>query len=402
MATARKRSQLGTIWKTQSGTFSARYEHNDTRHTPGHRFPTFKLADEWLKGEELLIARDQWTPPAQRRADHQAEDEKNALTLGTFAEQWISGRQVRGRPIRPRTAEQYRQLMASPTWLHPLADKPLTSLTRAQIGVWYRTRPDKPTTRQHAYALLRSLLRSAVRDGIIDTNPADIPGASAPPRPAKVELFTPEQITLMADLMPPKHKLLVLLAAWCGLRFGELSALRRSDIEVKGDTAIIHVTRGVVTIGNKRVEGPTKSDAGVRDVAVPPHIVPELKAHLKNRQWTQWGKAGLVFPPSNPATAFLTPAQAYGSKPRIRTGCKNPCTGYGFYFARHQIGRDDLSFHKLRHFAATSMAVAGATDRELLDAMGHSDMAIALRYQHAATSRMQTLAERMSELAGGQ
>jgi len=50
-----------------------------------------------------------------------------------------------------------------------------------------------------------------------------------------------EAITLA---MPPRYRLMVLLAAWCALRFGELTELRRSDIDVKN--AIVRVRRGVV------------------------------------------------------------------------------------------------------------------------------------------------------------
>ena len=53
---------------------------------------------------------------------------------------------------------------------------------------------------------------------------------------------------------------MALFASWCGLRFGELAELRRSDIDVKN--AVIHVRRGVVRVaGGRKVKGP-KSEAG--------------------------------------------------------------------------------------------------------------------------------------------
>ena len=73
--------------------------------------------------------------------------------------------------------------------------------------------------------------------------------------------------------------------------------------------------------------------------------------------------------------------------------------GYDYYRARHLLGRDDLSFHKLRHFAATNYAVAGATTKELMVILGHSEPGVAMRYQHAAKDRLSDLAAKVSALA---
>lgn len=94
------------------------------------------------------------------------------------------------------------------------------------------------------------------------------------------------------------------------------------------------------------------------------------------------------------------PGQLYGTAPRHDPKTGKYRTGTGYYGARAQLGRPDLSFHKLRHFAATNYAVAGATTKELMDLMGHADPNIAMRYQHAAQSRATELAARVSALAG--
>jgi integrase len=67
--------------------------------------------------------------------------------------------------------------------------------------------------------------------------------------------------------MPGKYQLMVLLAAWCGLRFGELAELRRSGIHITN--CAIHIRRGVVhTTRGRKVKDP-KSRAGKRTVALP-------------------------------------------------------------------------------------------------------------------------------------
>ena len=66
--------------------------------------------------------------------------------------------------------------------------------------------------------------------------------------------------------------------------------------------------------------------------------------------------------------------------------------------ARKAAGREDMPWHALRHHGATKAAKAGATLKELQQRLGHSTVAAAMRYQHAA-GRDTELARRMSELA---
>jgi integrase len=69
--------------------------------------------------------------------------------------------------------------------------------------------------------------------------------------------------------------------------------------------------------------------------------------------------------------------------------------------ARVQVGREDLHWHDLRHFANTLAASAGASTKELMRRLGQSSPAAALRYQHATEERDQAIAERMSDMIEG-
>lgn len=72
-----------------------------------------------------------------------------------------------------------------------------------------------------------------------------------------------------------------------------------------------------------------------------------------------------------------------------------------FFTARQAIGKEDLHFHDLRHFGGVMAAVAGATTKEVMDRLGHTTSAAAMRYQHVAVGRADALAERLSALAAG-
>jgi integrase len=82
-----------------------------------------------------------------------------------------------------------------------------------------------------------------------------------------MEPATPSELEVMARHMPPQLAAAVPISAWCALRYGELAELRRRDIDTKAQ--VIKVRRAVTFPTGGPVIGPTKSDAGVRDVAIP-------------------------------------------------------------------------------------------------------------------------------------
>jgi integrase len=402
--TPKRLSAIGTIaprkgWDDKGNPlppFKAWYIRNGQRQTPGHVFHSWQAADTWLREEERLIDRGEWTPTADRaRAERLA-----STTFGEYARGWVARRQHDGRPLKDRTRAQYLSLIDADRWLGEFDGTPLDQITRADVERWYHdpSRSEAKTTRRHAYILGRTVYKSAVRAGLAAANPFDIEGGTGRGAPAKIDLYTVEEITRLTELMPERHRALVALAAWCGLRIGELMALRRSDLRQDADgTLTVHVRRGVVKVNREQIETTPKSAAGLRDVVVPPHIAPMVLDH--RARLAQPGRDGLMFPPTH-GTGYLTPNQVYGTRPGTTPGKRGRTReGSGFYLARHLIGKDDLSFHKLRHFAGTSYAIAGATDRELMDFMGHADLTTTQIYQHAAKGRAVLLAARMGELA---
>ena len=141
----------------------------------------------------------------------------------------------------------------------------------------------------------------------------------------------------------------MLLATWTGLRYSEVVALRRPDVDLKA-----HVVRVRQSVSRSRAEGiglkGPKSDAGVRDVHIPEHVMPEIHMHLR-RNVT--GRDGLLFP--GPGGGFLAPATFYGKPTRAGT----------WYAARSAAGVPSLHFHDLRATGVTLMAQLGATEAEI-------------------------------------
>lgn len=391
MASRGGRRSFGRIRRLKSGHFQAGYVGPDGHvHYATVTFLAKIDAEAWLSEEHRLIERDEWTNPKARREQRTAR----GVAFGEYARSWVAARTVRGRPLRPRTVDHYLDLLDRQ--LAPFADMSVTAIDRADVEAWHTAEGDgTPVATAHAYSLLRAVLASAVDYGIIPTNPCHIRGAGTSPRRHHVEPLTIPELRTLVAAMPEQYQLLVLLASWCALRFGELAELRRKDISLSSQT--IRVRRGVVRVDGQVIVGPPKSDAGIRDVAIPPHLTPLVREHLV--RFAQRGREGLVFP--SESGIQLSPSTIYGEKPHAVKRRGNPVEwrgGANFYRARALAGHPDMHFHDLRHTGAVLAAQTGATLAELMARLGHSTPSAAMRYQHAARDRDADIAAKLSDM----
>ncbi|MFF5182057.1 tyrosine-type recombinase/integrase [Micromonospora sp. NPDC000316] len=226
-----------------------------------------------------------------------------------------------------------------------------------------------------AYALLRAILNTAVReDEILRQNPCRIKGYDqyhTPERPTA----TIAQVYALADAMPARFSALVVVAALSGLRWGELVALRRRDIDL--DAGTVRVTRKLAALRSHLEFGPPKSAAGVRVVALPAAAVETLRAHLA--EFTAPDADALVFTGDKGAL--------------LRSGNFGRAVKWPRTVAA--LGLPGFHFHDLRHTGNTLAAASGASTRELMQRMGHASMRAALIYQHATSERDREIASAM-------
>jgi integrase len=87
-----------------------------------------------------------------------------------------------------------------------------------------------PVTAAKAYRLLKAIMATAIDDGLIRRNPCRIKGASVEKSPER-PVLTIDQVYALADAIGPRYRALVLLACFCGLRWGELAGLQRADLD---------------------------------------------------------------------------------------------------------------------------------------------------------------------------
>ncbi|MFS0867444.1 tyrosine-type recombinase/integrase [Microbacterium sp. 179-B 1A2 NHS] len=371
--------------KLPSGRVQASYVGPDgERHNAPQTFDTLTDARGWLVTQQAQILSGEWSRGAAELAES-AKRGKTA-TFAEYAENWIDTRTNRhGEHLRPRTAAEYRRLIRGP--LAPFAPLRLTAITSEAVRSWYSdlVKAGTKTQAARAYELLKSVLATAVNDGRLKTNPCQIRGAAAASTGRKITPPTAAELAKIIEVITPRFKAAVALAAWTGVRYGELTELRRKDIDVieseNGEQAIIvNVSRGVTQVtGQGFVVGPTKSEAGVRSIVLPPHVNDIVLTHLKENV-TRFPES-LLFPGAD-GSSHLGQSAFYKHWNAARVAAKRP----------------DLPWHGLRHYGATRAAIAGATLKELQARLGHSTVVAAMRYQHTA-GRDEELARRMSELA---
>ncbi len=367
------RRGFGGVRKLPSGRYQAYYGVPGSgrgRVNAPTTFATKKAADVWLAEQRVLIERRQISPEAQ------------VIAFEDYARRWL-----RQRSLKIRTRADYANKIEHvliPHW----GTTALGDIQPEAVRAWYSMLvPDAPTQRARIYALFRTILATAVDDGLLDGNPCRVRGAGHSPKPKHaVVIATPSELATIEQEMPQSYRLMVTLAAWCSLRFAELDALRRKDIQLWDDLVdgrsvrrckVLVVRNANWDHGKVHFETP-KTDAGTREVTVPPHVIPAIEAHLE--------RIG-----SRPdALLFARPDGLPISRESLRNLYEK---------ARVAAGRPELRFYDLRHTGNTYAAVAGATLKELMERAGHTTAAMAMRYQHVAEGCDIALAERMSGLA---
>ena len=380
-AKVRTRRGFGRIERRDNGRYRAAYTGPDGRL---YRAPvTFDAKDDavaWLSARRAEIQMEVWAPVVAARGART----RDVPTFRAYADLWLETRKTKGRELRPTTRRQYRMLLDK-FILPTFGDEPIDRISNEAVNAWYDAlAPGRETIRAQSYSLLRTIFASAASERPhpwIPYNPAHIRGAGSTKRAHQVQPASLDELRIIVEALPDRYKLMALLAAWCAMRFGELAELRRGDIDLRASR--VKIRRGVVRVDGTFIVGPPKSDAGSRDVAIPPHLVSLVKDHLM--KFTAPGRDALLFPASADENLHMAPSTLYKV----------------YYPARKAAGREDLRWHDLRHTGAVLAAQTGATLAELMGRLGHSTPGAAMRYQHAAADRDAEIARRLSDLAKG-
>jgi len=352
MAGRKGQRRFGYVRKLKSAKYSASYrDPNGVRRFAPDTFASKPEAVDWLVVQESLMVRREWTDP-----------DRGKVPFGPYATGWIAERPG----LRPRTVYLYQWTLAK--HLEPSFGRVLLSdIDPATVRRWRSRMLGEGVSASmvaKAYRLLRAILNTAVdHDELIRRNPCRIAGAGSE-TPDERPVLTIAEVIDLADRVPNRYRAMILLATFGTLRYGEVSALQRADLDLGAGS--VFVRRSLTEIrGTGLVLGPPKSRAGLRTVSLPGLVVEELKRHLR-----------AYVDPEPSAFVFTGPK----GKP-IRRGNFNPLVGWIEVVGA--MGKVGLHFHDLRHTGNTLAAQSGASTRDLMARMGHDSMNAAIIYQHA-------------------
>jgi len=206
-----------------------------------------------------------------------------------------------------------------------------------------------------------------------------VKGGSQKTRAKEPEALTPAELVAYLQAAPEHYRVPLMLAGWCARRSGEVRGLRRRDLDL--ERGVVHVEQQTVKGGARNVITRPKTAAGLRVVAIPPTLLPGLRAWLGAHPAS--GADDLLFTSADGGTLAhvgVEPPRCPRSRPR-----RDRQTG--------------PYVHGLRHTGLTLAAQAGATIGELMARAGHTTPTMALRYQHAAGERDQEIAARLGAMA---
>ena len=297
-----------------------------------------------------------------------------------YAEQWICDR-----VLKVRTEELYRGLLRNHL-LSAFGHVRIGDIDEAAVRRWCKERLQTgptaapafgPVVVAKAYRLLHAIFTTAVDDRLVRRNPCRVEGGGREESPERETLSLPVVYDI-ADAIPVRYRVLVLLVTFAGLRWGELIALRRDGIDLESCEIRIVETTAQLDTGTLLPETP-KSRAGRRTVAFPAELVPEIRWHLE--RFAEPGERGLV---------FVGPQGARLRRSNFGRIWVKACT---------KAGVPGVHFHDLRHTGGTLAAATGASLKELMVRLGHSSTRAALIYQHATKDRDQAIAMALGDLA---
>ncbi|MGH2828658.1 MAG: site-specific integrase, partial [Actinomycetota bacterium] len=185
-------------------------------------------------------------------------------------------------------------------------------------------------------------------------------------------------VELVAEAIDPRFRALVFLAGYGGLRFGELTGLRRSRVDLLRGRVM--VTETLVEANGKLMFGPPKSRRSRRTVPLPRRVVNELEMHLHH--YVLAAPDSLVF-------------TGHKGGPLRRAG-------FGRLWwkpAIEKVGLSGLKFHELRHTFVALWIAAGANPKEVSIRAGHSSVAFTLdRYGHLYEDAEDDVPDRLDAL----
>jgi integrase len=328
---------MANIQMRPDGRWRARYRDANGKEHARH-FSRKIDATRWLDSVAAAQASGTYIDPKAGR-----------VTLGEYAQTWLT----RQAHLKPSTRSRYRAIVRC--HIEPaFGATPLAQIEHSAVTAWINKLLDvgiaAPTVR-HIHRVLHMILNSAIDDGRLPRNPASrvkLPHA----RSRDKRFLSHEQVAALADAAG-EDQLIIRVLAYCGLRFGELAALRVRNVDPLRRR--LQIEESATEVDGRMVFGPPKSHQ-CRSVPVPRSLITDLAAACAGKSPNE-----LLFRAPEGGVLWLRNWRRRVFDPAV----EGP-------------GLGQLSPHELRHTAASLAVAAGANVKAVQRTLGHASAAMTL------------------------
>ena len=313
-------------------------------------------------------------------------------TVESYARHWLAN--IAPAERSPLTLERYTSIIRAHI-IPRLGPIPLQALDGKAIDGFYahcrkQGRRDgaglASGTLQNVHRLLSQVLRSAVKAKKLARSPIDDVETQPKPKRKKIEVLDESEIaTLLAHLKGHWLYMPTVLAAYTGMRRGEVLGLRWRDIDF--DKGILQIAQAIELIGGKICVTAPKTERSSRTINLPASLLPELIQHRKEQAALRLklglGKSDLVF--TSPEGRAIHPVVFCNT-----FTCKTRAAGL------------KTKFHALRHLHITYLLKNGVPVHVVSARAGHSRASITLdAYSHLLGDEDELAAKQADEILRG-
>jgi integrase len=346
--------------------YRVQYRRPDQRPTQKRGFRTKREAELFLATVEVDVSQGRYIEPSLAR-----------VTVAEWMQTWLAARGDLRATTRSRVSLIIHKHIEPE--LGPIR---IGNLSRLQIQEWASALPGAPATVRKSVNVLSGALRFAVEDGRLPSNPAQRLKLPKVVKATK-RYLSHEQVASLARAVGQTssgydhgYHLVILVLAYCGLRWGELSGLRVRDIDLDRRRLAIRQTV-VADRGYQRIEPP--KDYEQRSVPIPQFLCEPLARQIGGRE------------PDEPVF--------YGI--RTKAWLRNHVFRVGWFDrAATEVGLEGLTPHELRHTAASLAVSAGAHVKAVQRILGHASAAVTLDvYADLFDEDLDTVGESLNRVA---
>ncbi len=369
---------MGWIRKrSDKGTYEASYRDPQGR-VRSKSFKTKTEARGFLAAAENAKQRGDWTDPrgGKIRFEDYAADYLESVAH-----------------LRPGTRQKIEGHLRNQ--IYPFFDRTqLGAIRPAHVRAWIAALEKEglaPGTINGIYRTFSKILKTAVIDGLIPRSPCigiDLPKQTSH---EEMKFLDPVQVEALAEAIEPRFRALIYTAAYTGMRWGELAALRVERLNLL--RGMVDVVESMSEINGHIEIQPTKTGRP-RTLSLPRSLCELLGEHLGRYP----SEDGFVFSSTegkplrrNFYNRHYLPAQVKsGLDPDLCLCTNRQCE------ERH---RPLYRFHDLRHTCAALLIAQGAHPKEIQERLGHSTITLTFdRYGHLLPSLDERLREGLDEM----